>query len=65
MANTHSHSHAPAGPVTTISEEEDFEAHVNTYRGFLTFAKWAIGVIFVILIFLYFVVQPHIQPPPT
>jgi hypothetical protein len=67
MAKTasHSHAHDTAGPVRIISAEEDFEAHVDTYRGFLTFTKWAIAAIFIVLIILYLMVQPHIQPPPT
>jgi hypothetical protein len=67
MAKTPSHSHAQdtAGPVRTISAEEDYEAHVKTYRSFLNIMKWVIVATFVVLIFLYFAVQPHIQPPPT
>lgn len=64
MANTSAH-HAPKSPGRDISAEEQFQTHMNTYRGFLRLLKWVIIATFIVLIFLYIVVQPHIQPPPT
>ena len=41
-----------------VSPAMDYKAHEATYRGFLNLSKWAITVIAVILVFLYFVVKP-------
>jgi hypothetical protein len=41
-----------------VSPAMDYKAHEATYNGFLTLSKWAITVIAVILIILYFVVKP-------
>ncbi len=67
MAKTTTHSHAQPQPAGAgyISPEKDFEAHVNTYRGFLRFAKWVIVVFAVVMVALYFIVQPHIVPPAS
>lgn len=36
----------------------DYNEHERTYRGFLTLSKWAIGIVVVALVILYFVVNP-------
>jgi hypothetical protein len=41
-----------------VSSAMDYKAHEATYRGFLTLSKWAIGIIALLLIVLYFVVRP-------
>lgn len=41
-----------------ISTAMDYKAHENTYRGFITLSKWTIAVLVVVLIVLYFIVNP-------
>jgi hypothetical protein len=44
--------------VEHVSEAMDYKAHEATYRGFLNLTKWAVGIIAVLLVILYFVVRP-------
>jgi hypothetical protein len=44
--------------VESVSPAMDYKAHEATYQGFLRLTKWAIGIIAVVLVILYFVVKP-------
>jgi len=41
-----------------VSEAMDYKQHEATYRGFMNLTKWAIIVIAVIVVALYFIVRP-------
>ena len=41
-----------------VSSAMDYKAHEATYHGFLRILKWAVGLIALLLIVLYFVVKP-------
>ncbi len=38
--------------------ESDFEAHKSTYNGFLSMVKWSIIGLVVLVLVLYFWIQP-------
>jgi Bacterial aa3 type cytochrome c oxidase subunit IV len=42
----------------TITPAMDYKAHETTYRGFLTFVKWAIVGLAVLVVALYFIIRP-------
>ncbi len=42
-------------PISAKQKEKEFEAHANTYKGFLSLTKWGIIANAVILIALYFI----------
>jgi hypothetical protein len=41
-----------------VSSAMDYKEHEATYRGFLNLTKWSIAILAVLLIVLYFIVQP-------
>lgn len=40
------------------TQDADFEAHKATYSGFISMVKWSIIGLVVLLVILYFVVNP-------
>lgn len=40
------------------SNDADFQEHKKTYEGFLNLSKWSITALVIVLVVLYFVVNP-------
>ena len=42
----------------TLTASTDFAAHQHTYNRFVTAVKWTIGILVVVLVAMYFFIQP-------
>ena len=48
----------PAATIVDIPPAMDYAAHEKMWERFISIGKWTAGVIFLLMIFLYFVVKP-------
>ena len=51
-------AHEPTTEPEYVSSAEDFREHEETYRAFLSFTKWSIIGLAVLVVFLYIVIRP-------
>jgi Na+-transporting NADH:ubiquinone oxidoreductase subunit NqrB len=43
---------------THVSSAMDYKEHEATYRGFINISKWTVGILAVLMVVLYFVINP-------
>lgn len=48
----------PAATTVDIPPAMDYAAHEKMWERFISVSKWVIGVLIVLVLFLYFVVRP-------
>ena len=48
----------PHDPNETITTSTDFAAHQHTYDAFVRGVKWAIGILVVVMIAMFFIINP-------